>query len=461
MKRIFSAGLALIMALGLLNGLTLPTAAAETPKTGDDGTTNWDFIEPVTHLTEVPNGYTPIYTAQDLADVRKNLSGNYILMADIDLSAWGNWTPIGTDEKEPYCIGTFDGNGYIIRNLKVDMSAVRNDTYAGLFGYCNGVTIRNLGVQGGTVTVSSSVQRVNVCAGGITGLALNLSVVTNCYASVEVSVSSESPHAGGLIGSSFSSSVTNSYHAGIATASSSSSTAYSGGIIGYAGTSVGSSASLQIIGCHNTGKVTAQGKYAYSGGIAGAAHADIRGQLTNCFNTGVVSTVAQHCQLGGVVGSAVSVDMADCYNTRDIEAASYASLSDSSSALYMGGIVGVARGTNIDNSYNTGNLSASAASPYSHLGGIAGYVETSSKSYTVAACYNIGKIALSSSSEYSSAGGIIGTAITQSISREIFIKDCHNAGEVRLFSTSKRSEVGGIAGRTVATTIMNCYYFRK
>ena len=65
------------------------------PDTGDDGTTNWDFIIPVTHLKTVPAGYKGIYTAQDLDNIRNNRSGKYILMNDIDLSSWGEWTPIG------------------------------------------------------------------------------------------------------------------------------------------------------------------------------------------------------------------------------------------------------------------------------------------------------------------------------------------------------------------------------
>lgn len=37
---------------------------------------------------EVPNGYTPVYTAEDLNNIRNNLSGKNILMNDIDLSSF-------------------------------------------------------------------------------------------------------------------------------------------------------------------------------------------------------------------------------------------------------------------------------------------------------------------------------------------------------------------------------------
>jgi len=82
-------------------GVLRPPLTPDTPKPGDDGTTNWDFIEPVRHQRTVPDGYVGIYTAQDLDNMRNNLTGKYVLMNDIDLADWGNWEPIG------------DGNNYL------------------------------------------------------------------------------------------------------------------------------------------------------------------------------------------------------------------------------------------------------------------------------------------------------------------------------------------------------------
>ncbi|MGM0900621.1 MAG: hypothetical protein ACQEXB_05865 [Bacillota bacterium] len=72
-------------------------------------------------LTEVPPGFIGIYTAEDLNRIRENLSGNYLLMNDFDLTNeteeggtyWNNgagWIPIG-DVVSPFT-GTFNGNGY-------------------------------------------------------------------------------------------------------------------------------------------------------------------------------------------------------------------------------------------------------------------------------------------------------------------------------------------------------------
>jgi general secretion pathway protein G len=51
------------------------------------------------HLTEVPEGYIGIYTPGELASIGNDpkypLNGNYIVMDDLDLSGYENWTPIG------------------------------------------------------------------------------------------------------------------------------------------------------------------------------------------------------------------------------------------------------------------------------------------------------------------------------------------------------------------------------
>ena len=59
----------------------------------------------------IAQGYTVIKTANDLKNIRKNLSGKYILMADIDLSSIDNWDPIGGSSNYSFT-GTYDNNRY-------------------------------------------------------------------------------------------------------------------------------------------------------------------------------------------------------------------------------------------------------------------------------------------------------------------------------------------------------------
>jgi hypothetical protein len=87
------------------------------------------FLAPI----DIPDpNAIPIYTAEDLYNIRNNLSGSYVLMNDIDLSTFngGDWVPIGVDSES--FSGTFDGQGHIIRNLKIIDSQYQ---YNGLFGY--------------------------------------------------------------------------------------------------------------------------------------------------------------------------------------------------------------------------------------------------------------------------------------------------------------------------------------
>ena len=73
-----------------------------------------------------------IASADQLQRVRENLSGHYTLIADIDLSDYENWEPIGAfqslsdapeDAEVPHpdyaFTGTFDGAGHTISNLTV------------------------------------------------------------------------------------------------------------------------------------------------------------------------------------------------------------------------------------------------------------------------------------------------------------------------------------------------------
>lgn len=104
---------------------------------------------------------TEIFTADDLNNVRNNLTGSYSLMNDIDLSTacseggdyyneGAGWIPIGdyveTNETEDstYAFqGTFNGNGHKITGLKCN-----KNSYAGLFGSVYNATISYLGVSG-------------------------------------------------------------------------------------------------------------------------------------------------------------------------------------------------------------------------------------------------------------------------------------------------------------------------
>ncbi|MDR2611014.1 MAG: hypothetical protein LBC58_06115, partial [Clostridiales Family XIII bacterium] len=204
-----------------------------------------------------------IYTAAHLAKMAEFVNAGtapyadedvyYVLENDIDLSDYGTnnqefnegkgWAPIGTDYIK-FFKGYFDGKGHTITGLSINTT----DDYAGLFGYVNGVEIKNLGVEGAIVKSTQNnvgglvsyayASSVTACyttgivsgaggVGGIAGYMAESSVITACYATTAVSGNSR---VGGLVGESTTGSdITNCY----ATGAVSGSGGVIGGLVGY------------------------------------------------------------------------------------------------------------------------------------------------------------------------------------------------------------------------------------
>ena len=137
------------------------------------------------------------------------LSGHFKLTSNIIMTG-RTWNPIG-DYANPFA-GVFDGNGFRIVGLTVSGGA-----NTGMFGFINGGTIKNLGLEdvqvssngngvgglAGSITngriessyVTGSVSGVD-SVGGLAGLLLNQSIVEDSYAMVNVS---STVRAGGLV----------------------------------------------------------------------------------------------------------------------------------------------------------------------------------------------------------------------------------------------------------------------
>jgi len=132
---------------------------------------------------------------EHLISVRAFASANkyFKLGADIDL-AGVDWTPIGTYSSNLSAsafVGTFDGNGYKIKNISFSDTTKSN---AGLFGYIYNATVTNLIIENANITASSR-------AGALAG-ASQLSKVYRVKvvnSSIRVTYSG-SGYGGGLIG---------------------------------------------------------------------------------------------------------------------------------------------------------------------------------------------------------------------------------------------------------------------
>ena len=157
LKKLPVFALAAVMAAG---GPSL-SAFAETESTESDGKATEAMTE--SDGEEV----IEIATAEELAAINENLSGHYVLTADIDLGG-EEWSPIGSyapsgespeeqeiPSDEAAFTGTFDGQGHTISNLSIHQP---EGWSIGLFGCIANTQIGNFTLENaqveGTVMVS-------------------------------------------------------------------------------------------------------------------------------------------------------------------------------------------------------------------------------------------------------------------------------------------------------------------
>ncbi|HKM15928.1 MAG TPA: filamentous hemagglutinin N-terminal domain-containing protein [Marinospirillum sp.] len=162
-------------------------------QSSSDSPISWWVITELGNTTDKDNSSN--YTLQGLAH-SSNLSGDYVLGADIDAVDTNTWnssegfTPIGNDSSQ--FRGRFDGLGHTISNLTINRPT---EDHVGLFGFTEAARINNLGL------VNVNIQgRNNV--GGLVGWLqaneYNFSSINNSY--VTGSVTAAANHVGGLVG---------------------------------------------------------------------------------------------------------------------------------------------------------------------------------------------------------------------------------------------------------------------
>lgn len=90
-----------------------------------------------------------VRTAQDLDNVRNNLTGYYVQTKDIDLSNYTNWNPIGGTYENLFQ-GVYDGRGFQIKNLRHESNGIYKGllTRLGVNGTIINTHLRNVNVVG-------------------------------------------------------------------------------------------------------------------------------------------------------------------------------------------------------------------------------------------------------------------------------------------------------------------------
>ncbi len=400
-----------------------------------------------------------IYVEEDLAAFRDSVNAGkhqagfmdkdsvIQLYANMDLSDYPNWEPIGIyfGSKMRSIKGTFNGNGHTVHHLNITSSS--SSLALGLFGYLDNATVQNLTVASDCAisATATNTGTYPLRVGGIVGY-VDGGIVDNCHFMGTVSVyqpeSSLQPYTGGIAGHveydsyyGTTAYVINSSNSGTITADS-----YVGGIAGYLYKSYVDNCQNKVTASVNGGSI--------SGGIVGMSNGSTMEGSTNNGSVGGKEAV------GGICGMQMGTSTIDgCVNNKDISATpdsegssdavagivgasldSFVAGCTNNGAISgvgeVGGVVGDAYGafSEFENSHNYGTVTGNDA-----VGGICGKLTEGVK---ITSCTNHMDATVTSSSV---GGGICGTTTDESASARV-------SGCTNLAAVNALEYAGGIVG---------------
>ena len=250
--------------------------------------------------TEAKADAIEISTAEQLAAINDNLSGNYVLTADIDL-AGAEWTPIGAyapsgesaEEQEipaaqAAFTGSFDGQGHTISNLVINQP----EAWAqGLFGCIANTSIGNFTLE--NATVDAQLMGADVVGYAYCSTVTGVTLVNGKVTAHAGEMSAEGMY-GGIVGAGMGSMIENcAAQADIVIPDGTA----NAGIVG------GGLEMTSVVGCRATGTVTAGNDCYGLGGVSGCGFA--AEQFTDCAAENVTITAGDNCfWIGGITGYA-------------------------------------------------------------------------------------------------------------------------------------------------------------
>jgi hypothetical protein len=304
--------------------------------------------------------------------------GKYFKLTQ-DIQLTGNWTPIGGGATGTYVNGapvaaqsfqgTLDGDGFAIKDLRVNTPL----RAAGLFGALYGATIKNLVIEVASAGIASTYNAgvnnttnykyIGTLAGYVNSNAANPTLIENCSVSGgPTNATFRNYYVGGLIGyargesttstvSGYSTEIkfcyTESLSSVVSDTGQSGSVTYGGGLIGY-GLGIGINCS------YSAGSVdVGAGSTAYVGGFIGVA---VNSKITESSETGNVTvhglTGSDNTWLGGFAAILADTIVEFCYTTGNVI------MIDDGPNGYLGGFAAEITGsTSISSVYSVGNIS--------------------------------------------------------------------------------------------------------
>lgn len=389
-----------------------------------------------------------VATPEQLDAVRNDLTAHYIQINDIDMSDWGNWEPIRSVDAvgdsvafynwnfDIYFSGTYNGNNYSIKNLKIINNDIDFEKVCfGLFAGLNNAIVKNVVLDNISYKIDKETtnyhsfylenneEAVSLFVGGIAGCCYSskISTIEKCTVNGEIEVvNCSNAYVGGIAGVGDTINETNSIiniyvNANKDSDNENDSSVCCGGITGTTAT-----INSKISSCKNNGNINATaGRVISCGGISGedgyitncCNYGDILGIVTN--SLGIARNLATYIfpggnsNVGGIVGATMSDGTSYCINYGNIKAQSISIRYTSNpfgddNKSFAGGIVGWCGFDNsgsISDNYNCCNSVTSIANSsensnipsYAYAGRVAGY------SREITNCYSINTTTLNGS----------------------------------------------------------------
>ncbi|MGE5398020.1 MAG: GLUG motif-containing protein [Chitinophagales bacterium] len=278
-KNVLRGLLLFLLMCGMLSFYTSAAIAAtdtwdgtiDTGFAGGDGSSDTPYL--------IAKGKQLAYLAKQTNASATYSAGKYFkLTADIDLNN-EEWTPIGTViETVTYTFaGTFDGDGHVISNLKIDSTTAER---SGLFGQLSSsAKVKNLGVEVIDINNTCTIARI----GGLAGACYDPVTIENCYVSGSITGGDPSGtqyvRAGGLVGQ-----------------------YYGNGSI--------------IANCYSKVDVSIKGSCFAAGGLV--AEQGNESTVTNCYATGTITcTGTARYGVGGLIGRLACGTVSNSYWNSD------------------------------------------------------------------------------------------------------------------------------------------------
>ena len=311
-----------------------------------DGGTTWLPENSEANISQNEEGVFEIWNEKQLARMRTLVNSgeslptegrsnattyaeaSYILMDNIDLSAYENWEPIGKTYEAPFK-GTFDGNGKSITGVTITITDTEyeamkygNKCNIGLFNHTEYATIEGLSVNG-HITTSTTDLISFLYVGGIVGSGTGSSIY-DCHFSGTLTNHMRSATIGGVAGSAsdvIACTATN------VTLVNDASSVTCGGVVGFV--------MNKVVACYayNNDYTQASGLSVW-GGIIGDAYNSTNNVVNACYNFDVVSSnIATY--VGAVLGQARDLSgqyMANCYSIEMTDVTNFVGNTDESDA---------------------------------------------------------------------------------------------------------------------------------